>query len=82
MPEVSLPNLSARLSMRSTGTPRFHLGCEITEESEGLEVAWLFRENLFSQRDIEDLDGIFQKVLGHLCRSPESPISQLLNRRS
>ena len=76
MPDVSLPNLSAHLSMRSTGTARFQLGCEITEEGEGLEVAWLFRENLFSQRDIEGLDGIFQRVLAGICRSPESRISE------
>ncbi|HEY2799242.1 MAG TPA: condensation domain-containing protein [Chthoniobacterales bacterium] len=81
VPDVTLPNLSARLSMRSTGTPRFHLACEITEESEGLEIAWLFRENLFSQRDIEGLDGIFRKALTGICRSPESRISEVLNRR-
>jgi hypothetical protein len=80
MPEVSLPNLSARLSMRSTGTARFQLGCEITEEGEGLEIAWLFRENLFSPRDIESLDGIFQRILAGICRSPESRISEVLNR--
>src|SRR5687768_15857063 len=80
MPEVSLPNLSARLIMRSTGTARFHLGCEITEDREGLEVAWLFRENLFSPRDIETLDGIFQRILAGICRSPESRISDVLNR--
>jgi hypothetical protein len=80
MPEVSLPNLSARLSMRSTGTARFQLGCEITENREGLEVAWLYRENLFSQHDIEGLDGIFHQVLAGLCRSPESRISEVLNR--
>lgn len=80
MPEVSLPNLSARLIMRSTGTARFHLGCEITEDREGLEVAWLFRENLFSPRDIERLDGIFQSILADICRSPESRISEVLNR--
>jgi non-ribosomal peptide synthetase component F len=79
MPEVATPNLSARLSMRSTGTPRFQLGCEITEDRAGMEVAWLFRENLFSQRDIEDLDGIFQWVLAGICRSPEGRISELLN---
>lgn len=79
MPEVSLPSLSARLNMRSTGTARFHLACEITEDREGLEVAWLFRENLFSPRDIESLDGIFQKVLAGICRSPESRISEVLN---
>jgi non-ribosomal peptide synthetase component F len=80
MPEVSLPNLSARLSMRSTGTARFQLGCEITEVHNGLEVAWLFRKNLFSRRDIESLDGIFQRVLAGVCRSPESRISEVLNR--
>jgi hypothetical protein len=80
MPEVSLPNLSARLSMRSTGTARFQLACEITEVGESLEVAWLFRENLFSPRDIESLDGIFQRVLAGICRSPENRISEVLNR--
>jgi non-ribosomal peptide synthetase component F len=78
MPEVAAPNLSARLTMRSTGTPRFQLACEITEDRAGSEVAWLFRENLFSQRDIEDLDGIFQRVLAGICHSPEGRISELL----
>jgi condensation domain-containing protein len=80
MPEISLPNLSARLSMRSTGTARFQLACEITETGDGLEVAWLFRDSLFSQRDIENLDGIFQRVLADVCRSPERRISEVLNR--
>ncbi|MEY2439136.1 MAG: hypothetical protein QOI34_521, partial [Verrucomicrobiota bacterium] len=80
IPEVSLPNMSARLSMRSTGTARFQLGCEITEVRGGLEVAWLFRKNLFSRRDIESLNGIFQRVLADVCRSPENRISDLLNR--
>jgi hypothetical protein len=79
MPEVAAPNLSARLAMRSTGTPRFQLACEITEDRAGSEVAWLFRENLFSQRDIEDLDGIFQRVLTGIGGSPEGRISELLN---
>jgi hypothetical protein len=79
MPEIAAPNLSARLSMRSTGTPRFQLACEITEERTGSEIAWLFREPLFSQRDIEELDGIFQRVLIGICRAPEGRISELLN---
>src|SRR5262249_29036180 len=44
MPEVTLPTISARLNMRSTGTTRFQLGCEITEDREGLQVLWLFRD--------------------------------------
>jgi hypothetical protein len=79
MPEVSLPNISARLSMRSTGTPRFQLGCEITEVGDGLEVAWLFRDSLFSQRDIQSLDGIFQRVLAGTCHSPEKRISEVMS---
>ncbi len=79
IPEVALPNLSARLTMRSTGTARFQLGCEITEDREGPEVAWLFRENLFSQSDIETLDGIFQRVLVGICEAPEIRISRLLD---
>ena len=79
IPDVALPNLSARLRMRSTGTPRFQLACEITEDDAGPEIAWLFRESLFSQRDIEELDGIFQRVLAGVCRSPEGRISELLN---
>lgn len=79
IPEVALPNLSARLGMRSTGTARFQIACEIMEDRDGPEIAWLFRENLFSKRDIEDLDGIFQRVLAGICRSPEGRISDLLN---
>jgi hypothetical protein len=79
IPDVSLPNLSARLSMRSTGTARFQLGCEITEDRAGPEVAWLFRENLFSQHDIEEVDGIFQQVLAGVCRAPQSRSCDLLN---
>jgi hypothetical protein len=77
IPDVKLSNLSARLSMRSTGTARFRLGCEITEDREGPAVAWLFRENLFSQRDMEVLDGIFQRVLLGVCQAPESRVSEL-----
>jgi hypothetical protein len=65
--------------MRSTGTARFQLGCEITEADEGLEIAWLFSENLFSKRDMEALDGIFKGTVAGICRSPESRISYLLN---
>ncbi len=80
VPNVSLPNLWAHLTMRSTGTARFQVGCEITEEREGLEIAWLFPESLFSQRDMEELDGIFRRILTGICRSPESGVSYLLNR--
>ena len=50
VPDVALPGMAAKLRMRSTGTARFHLGCEITEEGEPLEVVWLFRPKLFPKQ--------------------------------
>jgi hypothetical protein len=63
--------------MRSTGTARFHLACEITEEAEQLEVVWLFRPKFFPQVEVENLGHIFQNLLAGACRSPESSIGTL-----
>jgi hypothetical protein len=80
VPDVAFRGLSARLRMRSTGTARFHLGCEITVVEEGLEVVWLFRVNLFPLAEIENLSYIFQAVLADACRSPNSRIASLMTR--
>jgi non-ribosomal peptide synthetase component F len=81
VPDVALHGLSARLRMRSSGTARFHLGCEITVVDNGLEVVWLFRQNLFPLAEIKDLSYKFQAVLADACRSPESRIAALMNRK-
>jgi hypothetical protein len=77
IPEVSLHGLSARLRMRSTGTARFHLGCEITVMNQGLEVVWLFRPKLFSLAEVKRLAYIFETVLVRACHSPQSRIGAL-----
>jgi len=79
MPDVALPGIAVNLKMRSTGTARFDLGCEITEEGNTLEVVWLFRPHLVSQEDIRHLDDMLRKVLEAGCRSPEIGIALLLN---
>jgi hypothetical protein len=79
IPDVSVPQLSARLRMRSTGTPRFELGCEITESGDALNVVWLYRENRFSADDIGELHRIFQEILTGACREPERRVSDLMN---
>ena len=63
IPDVALPGLSAKLRMRSTGTARYHLACEITEDEEQLEVVWLFRPQLFSQAEVENLCRMFEDTL-------------------
>ena len=78
VPDVAVPGLSLQLRMRSTGTARFDLGCEINEEGNGLEVAWLFRRNLFPLDDIQNLGQIYQAALAGVCRSPESRTGALM----
>jgi hypothetical protein len=71
VPDVEIRGLSLKLRMRSTGTPRFDLGCEITERGDTLEVVWLFRKNLFSIPEIEELGRLFQSVVENSSRLAE-----------
>jgi len=82
IPDVALPGISAKLRMRSTGTARFHLACEITEEAEQLEVVWLFRPKLFPKAEVENLGRIFRNLLAGACRSPETSIGALTHELS
>jgi hypothetical protein len=79
VPDVEIRGLSLKLRMRSTGTPRFDLGCEITERGDTLEVVWLFRQNLFSKPEIEEFDRLFRTVLENTCRVPERRSAALTN---
>jgi hypothetical protein len=77
IPDVEVPGMSAKLRMRSTGTARFHLACEITQHDEQLEVVWLFRPKLFPESEVKNLGRIFQNLLASACRSPEISINAL-----
>lgn len=79
IPDVEMPGLSLQLRMRSTGTARFDLACEINEEGDALEVAWLFRRNLFPLADIQNLSRLYLAALAGVCRSPEILTSTLMN---
>ena len=79
VPDIEIQGLSLKLRMRSTGTPRFDLGCETTEQGDRLEVVWLFRENLFSQAEIEELGRLFRTVIESICRVAERRTAALTN---
>ena len=79
VPDVEVPGLSLRLRMRSTGTARFDLACEINEQGELLEVGWLFRENLFALDSVQNLARMYLEVLASVCRSPETATSSHLS---
>ena len=72
VPDLAAAGFSVKLKIRSTGTPRFDLACEITEDGEALEVVWLFRWTRFSQSDVEDLHRLFLTVLAAVCSTPDS----------
>jgi non-ribosomal peptide synthetase component F len=75
---VTLPSLSFKLRMRSTGTARFDLACEVTEDGEEFEVVWLYRAGLFSQADAEELNRRYQTVLANVSRAPHSAIASVM----
>lgn len=72
IPDVVLPRISTKLRMRSTGTARFDLGCEITEIGTDLEVVWLFQPDILSASSITEMGALFLTVLTNVCRSPAS----------
>lgn len=82
VPDVVFPRISSKLRMRSTGTARFDLACEITEVGTELEVVWLFRKDMFSKADLMQLDSLFQSVISSTCRSPEGRIAAVTDLSS
>lgn len=71
MPEVSLPGISTKVRVISTGTARFDLACELTEDNGGFEVVWLHRPSVISIENVHDLDGLFREVLTSVCSDPK-----------
>ncbi len=78
IPDMSVPGFSLKLRIHSSGTARFDLACEVTEDGDALEVEWLFRQNLFSLRDIQEIGRMYVSVLADVCRSPENLISTFM----
>jgi hypothetical protein len=72
VPDVVLPRISTRLRMRSTGTARFDLACELTESGAEMEVVWLHREAMITRKEVMELDELFRSVLIRICQNPES----------
>lgn len=78
IPDVEIPGMSVKLRMRSTGTARFDLACELTEDGATLEVVWLYRPALMPLPEVQKLDQTFQNLLAIACRSPQSSLAAVL----
>ena len=75
VPDVDLPGITSQLRMRSTGTARFDLACEITEDGAELEVVWLYRPRVLTSAGPSELHTLFLDVLSYACRHPDSTVS-------
>jgi hypothetical protein len=67
-PGIDIPGISSRLELVSSGTARFDIGCEITEDGRTLELVWLHRTDAPTRADIEELDRIYRGVIGEVGR--------------
>ena len=77
VPDVVLPRISTKLRMRSTGTARFDLACELTEVANELEVVWLFKPYRFTTLEIASLHDLFMAVLTAVSKNPATRVADL-----
>ena len=71
VPDIELPGISTRLRTRCTGTSRFDIGCELTEDGDCLEVVWLYRSPFVSDGEVLKLDQLLRGVLEDAGKNPE-----------
>jgi hypothetical protein len=69
VPDIELPGISTRLRTISTGTSRFDIACELTEDAGALEVVWLYRRPLVNDEEIRHLDRLLGAVLEEAGRN-------------
>ena len=62
-PDIVIPGIATRLQTLSSGTSRFDLACELTEDGKRFEIIWLFRPAAAARPDVADLDRLFRAVL-------------------
>lgn len=63
-PDIVIPGISTSLRTISSGTSRFDLACELTEDGKKFEVIWLHRPSVADRLEVEELDRLFRGVLG------------------
>lgn len=67
-PGIDIPGISSRLQLVSSGTARFDIACEITEDGRRLELIWLHRTDAVDRPGVSEFDRIFRGVIGEVGR--------------
>ena len=68
VPGIEIPGMSSKLRNLSSGTSRFDIACELTEDGRKMELIWLHRPSVATRSDIDELDRLLRAVLGGKCR--------------
>jgi len=71
-PSIEIPGISTKLRTLASGTSRFDIACELTEDGRSLELIWLHRPSVVTASEIRDLDRIFRAELTGACQVPET----------
>jgi len=69
-PGIDIPGISSRLELVSSGTARFDIACEMTEDGRRLETIWLYRTDALDRSAVSELDRIFRGVIGEVGCNP------------
>ena len=77
VPDVVLPRISTKLRMRSTGTARFDLGCELTEVGQEMELVWLYKPGRIPATELTALHELFLAVLSAVTSNPAGKLADL-----
>ena len=72
-PGIEIPGISTKLRTISSGTTRFDLACELTEDGKKMELIWMFRPTAVTRKEVEALDRIYRIVLSTVARDPALP---------
>lgn len=67
-PEIEIGGVSPGLRNLSSGTSRFDIACELTEDGDSMELIWMHRPSVAVRSEIEELDRVFRLVLQENCR--------------
>jgi hypothetical protein len=82
VPDVSTPELEIEYRIRSTGTARFDLACELTETGPAIEAVWLYREDMFSAGQVARFQRRFEEVLERVCGDPGVQLDGLMQTQT
>jgi hypothetical protein len=67
--------MSSSLRNLSSGTSRFDLACELTEDGKRIELIWMNRPSIVPEEDLNDLDRTFRGVLDQVVRNPHAGLT-------